>query len=291
MHFFVTLARCANLSATARALDITPPAVTKRLAVMEQRLGVRLVNRTTRRVSLTSEGETYLVHAIRILGDIRLMEEEVASSRSAPRGLLRVNATLGFGRTVIAPLVSRFARRYPEVEVQLQLTDRPIDLVEEAFDIGIRFGALPDTRLAARRILSNQRFLCAAPAYLKRHGRPRTPDELAGHACILHRQNNEQSGSWTLIKGRRQETVKVGGWLSSNDGDVVLGWALDGHGILMRSEWDAAKYFESGRLERVLADYALSPADLFAYYPSRHNLPAKVRFFIDFLASQIGNAG
>lgn len=291
MHFFVTLARCANLSATARALDITPPAVTKRLAVMEQRLGVRLVNRTTRRVSLTSEGETYLVHATRILGDIRLMEEEVASSRSAPRGLLRVNATLGFGRTVIAPLVSRFARRYPEVEVQLQLTDRPIDLVEEAFDIGIRFGALPDTRLAARRILSNQRFLCAAPAYLKRHGQPRTPDELAGHACILHRQNNEQSGSWTLIKGRRQETVKVGGWLSSNDGDVVLGWALDGHGILMRSEWDAAKYFESGRLERVLADYALSPADLFAYYPSRHNLPAKVRFFIDFLASQIGNAG
>jgi LysR family transcriptional activator of dmlA len=176
MAFFVLLAKKASLSATAREMNITPPAVTKRLAQMEQRLGVRLVNRTTRKVSLTSEGELYLAHATNILAEIREMEDLVASSRAAPKGLLRVNATLGFGRTTIAPLISQFAQRYPDVEVQLQLTDRPINLVEEAFDLGIRFGELPDTRLSARKIMSNRRLLSASPAYLKKSGHPGTSD-------------------------------------------------------------------------------------------------------------------
>ncbi|HEX7648433.1 MAG TPA: LysR substrate-binding domain-containing protein, partial [Noviherbaspirillum sp.] len=277
-------------SAAARELDITPPAVTKRLAQLEQRLGVRLVNRTTRTLSLTAEGELYLSHASRILADIREMEEQVASSRDAPKGLLRVNATLGFGRTVIAPLISSFAKRYPDVEVQLQLTDTPINLVEEAFDLGIRFGELPDTRLSARKVMSNRRFLVASPAYLKRFGEPHTPEELAQHRCIVHRQNEDAHGIWRLTKGRRTETVKVGGTLSSNDGDVVLNWALDGHGILLRSEWDAAKYLASGRLQQVLKDCKVPPADLFVYYPSRRNLPAKVRSFIDFIVDNIGAA-
>ena len=287
LSFFVLLAKLGSLAATARELGLTPPAVTKRLMVMEQRLGVRLLNRTTRRVSLTSEGETYLAQATRILADIRDMEESVSSSRAAPKGLLRVNATLGFGRTTIAPLVSAFAKRHPEVEVQLQLTDRAINLVEDAYDLGIRFGELPDTRLGARKILSNQRYLCASPAYLRRNGTPRTPQELAQHRCILHRQNDEAYGTWKLQKGRKHETVKVHGSLSSNDGDVVLGWALDGHGILLRSEWDAAKYLDSGRLQVVLPDYSLPAADLYAYYPSRRQQPARVRAFIDFLAQSI----
>jgi len=287
LSFFVLLAKLGSLAATARELGLTPPAVTKRLMVMEQRLGVRLLNRTTRRVSLTSEGETYLAQATRILADIRDMEESVSSSRAAPKGLLRVNATLGFGRTTIAPLVSAFAKRHPEVEVQLQLTDRAINLVEDAYDLGIRFGELPDTRLGARKILSNQRYLCASPAYLRRNGTPRTPQELAQHRCILHRQNDEAYGAWKLQKGRKHETVKVHGSLSSNDGDVVLGWALDGHGILLRSEWDAAKYLDSGRLQVVLPDYSLPAADLYAYYPSRRQQPARVRAFIDFLAQSI----
>jgi DNA-binding transcriptional LysR family regulator len=286
MAFFVLLAKRGSLSAVARELDITPPAVTKRLSQLEARLGVRLVNRTTRTLSLTGEGQVYLAHASRILDEIRVMEEEVSSSRAAPRGLLRVNATLGFGRTTIAPLISRFSKRYPEVEVQLQLTDRPIDLVEEAFDLGIRFGALPDTRLTARRILSNRRFLCAAPAYLKRAGIPQAPEDLAQHSCIIHRQNDDAWGIWRLMKGRREVSVKVSGTLSSNDGDVVLGWALDGHGILLRSEWDAAKYLASGRLQVVLPDYAPPPADLFAFYPSRQHMPARSRAFLDFLAGQ-----
>jgi DNA-binding transcriptional LysR family regulator len=144
LAFFSVLARKDSLSAAARELDITPPAVTKRLAQMEQRIGVRLINRTTRTLSLTSEGELYLEHASRILAAMRDMEEQLRASRDAPQGLLRVNATLGFGRTTIAPLVSKFAGRYPDVEVQLQLTDRPINLVDEAFDLGIRFGELPE---------------------------------------------------------------------------------------------------------------------------------------------------
>jgi DNA-binding transcriptional LysR family regulator len=248
-------------------------------------LGVRLANRTTRTLTLTSEGEMYLAQAARILADIRHMEEQVASTRDAPKGLLRVNATLGFGRTTIAPMISAFAQRYPDVEVQLQLTDRPINLVEEAFDLGIRFGELPDTRLSARKIMSNRRFLCASPSYLKVHGQPQTPAELAHHRCIVHRQNDDAHGIWRLTKGRKTESVKVGGTLSSNDGDVVLNWALDGHGILLRSEWDLAKYLDSGRLQQVLPDYKPAPADLFVYYPSRRNMPAKVRVFIDFLVA------
>ncbi len=283
MSFFILLTRHASLAGAARELGITPPAATKRLAQLERRLGVRLVNRTTRSLSLTDEGERYLGHAQRILSDIRAMEDEVSSHRSEPKGLLRLNATLGFGRTTIAPLVSAFVRKHPEVEVRLQLTDRPIDLVEEAFDLGIRFGELPDTRLSARRLLSNRRFLCASPTYLKRAGSPRTPQELTQHQCIIHRQNDEDGSLWRLSRARKCESLRVRGALSSNDGDVVLGWALDGHGILLRSEWDAAKYLESGRLQVVLPEYRLPPADLYVYYPSGRQISARVRALIDFL--------
>ncbi|MGF6602687.1 LysR family transcriptional activator of dmlA [Paraburkholderia sp. GAS448] len=286
LEFFVLLARHGNLSAAARALDLTPPAATRRLAQLEARLGVRLVNRTTRRISLTSEGETYLHYATRILAEVREMEDAVSSSRSVPRGLLRVNATLGFGRTTIAPLVSEFAKRYPHVEVQLDVTDRPIDLVESGVDLAIRFGSLPDKRLNARRVMSNRRFLCASPRYLERHGTPATLADLADHHCIIHRQNNDAYGIWRLIHNGHSEAVKVHGTLSSNDGDIVLGWALDGHGILVRSEWDLAKYLESGRLRIVLPEFVQPSADLYVYYPNKRNQSARARAFIDFLVER-----
>jgi DNA-binding transcriptional LysR family regulator len=283
MRFFVLVARHGSLAAAARAIDLTPPAATKRLAALEGRLGVRLLNRSTRSLSLTSEGETYLRHATRILAEITEMEDEVAQGRATPRGLLRVNATLGFGRTTIAPLVSSFAARYPEVEVQMEVTDRPVDLVESGFDLAIRFGALPDKRLNARRIMSNRRFLCASPGYLARHGTPRTLAELADHRCIIHRQNDDAYGIWRFMQGDDTEVVKVQSMLSSNDGDIVLGWALDGHGILIRSEWDLARYLDSGRLKIVLPEFALPAADLFVYYPSQRNQTVRARAFIDFL--------
>lgn len=286
LEFFVLLARHRNLSTVARQLDLTPPAATKRLAQLEARLGVRLVNRTTRSISLTPEGETYLHYATRILADVREMEEVVSSSGSVPKGLLRINATLGFGRTAIAPIVSEFAAQHPQVEVQLDVTDRPIDLVESGVDLGIRFGALPDQRLVARRVLSNRRFLCAAPRYLARHGTPASLGDLANHQCIIHRQNEDAYGVWRFTRDGRAETVKVHGALSSNDGDIVLNWALDGHGILVRSEWDLAKYLESGRLRVVLPEFILPSADLFVYYPSKRDLSARTRAFIDFLMAR-----
>ena len=283
MQFFVLVARYGSLAAAARAIDLTPPAATKRLAALESRLGVRLLNRTTRSVSLTSEGETYLQHATRILAEIKEMEDLVSQGRATPRGLLRVNAPLGFGRTTIAPLVSAFAARYPEVEVQMEVTDRPIDLVESGFDLAIRFGALPDKRLNARRIMSNRRFLCASPAYLERHGMPASLADLANHRCIIHRQNDDAYGIWRFLHHDHTEVVKIHSMLSSNDGDIVLGWALDGHGLLIRSEWDLAKYLDSGRLKIVLPEFTLPEADLFVYYPSRRNQTIRARAFIDFL--------
>jgi LysR family transcriptional regulator, transcriptional activator for dmlA len=286
LEFFVLLGRYGNLSSVARDMDITPPAATKRLAQLETKLGVRLVNRTTRSVSLTAEGETFLHYATRILAEVKEMEDVVSSSRSVPRGLLRVNATLGFGRTTIAPLVSEFARRHPHVEVQLDVTDRPVDLVESGVDLAIRFGELPDKRLNARRIMTNRRLLCASPRYLERHGTPATLADLASHQCIVHRQNDNAYGVWRLERHGEAHSVKVHGMLSSNDGDIVLGWAVEGHGILLRSEWDLAKYLESGRLRVVLPEFVQPLADLFVYYPNKRNQSSRARAFIDFLAER-----
>ncbi|GAB5096744.1 LysR substrate-binding domain-containing protein [Caballeronia sp. HLA56] len=285
-EFFILLAKLKSMSGAARALDLTPPAATKRLGIMEKRLGAQLVNRTTRSISLTPEGETYLRYATQIVEQVREMEEAITGARTDPQGLLRINATLGFGRTTIAPLVSEFAKRFPQVEVQFEVTDRPVDLIEGAFDMAIRFGELPDSRLSARRIMSNRRFLCASPKYLERFGTPEKIEDLLQHRCIIHRQNDDAHGVWRFIDEDHTEALKVRGALSSNDGDIVLRWALDGHGILIRSEWDLAKYVQSGRLEIVLPNAVLPSADLFVYYPRQRNQTARARAFIDFLVER-----
>lgn len=286
LEFFVLLNRLGSLSAAARSLNITPPAATMRLASMEKRIGARLLNRSTRKISLTPEGELYLQQASRLIEELRELDEIVSGNRRDPRGLLRVNAPLGFGRTVIAPLVSIFAGRFPDVEVQLEVTDRPIDLIAQGFDLAIRFGELPDNRLNARRIMSNRRFICASPTYLEKYGTPKAIADLTKHRCIVHRQNDDAYGVWKFLIDGRSEIVKVHGALSSNDGDIVQGWALDGQGIVIRSEWDVAKYIESGRLHQILPEFSLPSADLYAYYPSKQNLPARVRAFINFLVEK-----
>lgn len=283
LQFFALIVRTGSLSSAARELGVTPPSVSKRLAQLEQRLGVTLLNRTTRRLGLTAEGELYLANATRILADVEALEQMLSRSRAQPNGLLRINAPLGFGRTYITPIVSRFVKKYPEVDVQLQLTDHPLNLVDELIDVGIRFGDPPDARLVARRIAPNRRLVCAAPAYLERHGTPQTPHDLARHNCLVLRQNETGGGLWHFRRGQHPESVKVRGSMSSNDGEVTLNWALDGHGILLRAEWDIAKYLRSGRLTLLLEDYAVPPADIFAIYPERHVASAKVRAFIDFL--------
>ena len=288
LGFFSTLASAGSLSAAARELGITTPAVSKHLALMESRLGVSLVVRTTRRMSLTPEGELYLESARRILGEIDGMEELLGLSKATPKGLLRVNATLGFGRSHVAPLISRFVRKQPQVEVQLQLSVNPPPLTEDSFDVCVRFGAPPDSRVIARYIAPNRRLLCASPAYLSKHGVPKIPNDLTKHNCIGIRQGEEAYGVWRLTSGRGKsattEAVKTRGNLATNDGEIAVNWALEGHGVLMRAEWDIERYLRNGRLVHVLPQYHTPDADIHAVYPQRHQLAARVRAFVDFVA-------
>ena len=290
MAFFQVLMRCGTLSATARELGVTTPAVSRRLALMEARLGVQLLNRTTRRISLTPEGEEYLTQARRILADIDDVEHHLSRSMAEPRGLLRVNATLGFGRSQVAPVISKFCKSHPGVQVRFHLTVAPPPLTEDAFDVCVRFGEPPDARVIARKVAENRRLLCASPVYLARHGVPRTPADLARHNCITIPHGDEAYGSWRLTAGRRTETVKVVGSMSTNDGDIAVTWALDGHGILMRAEWDIAKYLRSGRLVQVLENYATPPADIYAVYPQRHQKARRVTAFVQFLCDSLASA-
>ncbi|MGM9490753.1 LysR family transcriptional regulator [Ideonella sp. YS5] len=295
LGFFSALARAGSLSAAGRELGISTAAVSKHLALMEARIGVALVNRSTRRMSLTPEGELYLEQARRILASIDDLEQQLGVSKGMPQGLLRVNATLGFGRSHIAPLISAFVRKHPAVEVQLQLSVNPPALTEDAFDVCIRFGAPPDSRVIARNLAPNRRLLCASPSYLAKRGVPKTPSDLARHNCIGIRQGEEAYGVWRLTSGRgRQATsqaVKVRGNLTTNDGGIAVNWALDGHGILMRAEWDIERYLKSGRLVQVLPQYSTPDADVYAVFPQRHQLSARVRAFVDFLARSFAQQG
>ncbi|MCS4510652.1 LysR substrate-binding domain-containing protein [Xylophilus ampelinus] len=291
LGFFSTLAGAGSLSAAAREIGVTTPAVSKRLAAMEARLGVALVNRSTRRMGLTPEGELYLEYARRILGEIDDLAQLLGSTQAEPQGLLRVNAPLGFGRSHVAPVISKFARRHPQVEVQLQLSVNPPALTDDAFDVCVRFGAPPEARVVARRIASNRRLLCASPAYLARAGVPKVPHDLVRHACIGIRQGDEAYGVWRLALGRAAastaEAVRTRGTLSTNDGAIAVLWALEGHGILLRAEWDVAHHLQAGRLVEVLPQYRTPDADIYAVYPHRHQMSTRVRVFIDFLAAAL----
>lgn len=292
LGFLVALASSGSMSAAARDLNISKAAVSKRLAQVEDRIGAVLFNRTTRRMSLTPEGEAVVERARRILGDIEELGQLLVQSKQVPKGLLRVNATLGFGRSHVSPVISRFVRRHPEVEVQLQLSVNPPALTDDAFDVCIRFGQPPDSRVIARRLAPNRRLLCAAPAYLQRHGHPKTPAELARHNCIGIRQGDEAYGTWRLTTGRggraRTEVVKTRGNLATNDGEIAVNWALDGHGIVMRAEWDVARHLRSGRLVHVLPQWETPEADVYAIYPQRLQLSTRVRAFVDFVADSFG---
>ena len=288
LGFFCALAAAGSLSAAARELGLTTPAVSKHLALMEARLGIALVVRTTRRMSLTPEGELYLDHARRILAEIDNLGQLLGAAKGRPTGLLRVNATLGFGRSHVAPLISRFVHQHPEVQVQLQLSVNPPPLTEDSFDVCVRFGAPPDSRLVARRLAPNRRLLVAAPAYLARRGTPRVPNDLVRHQCIGIRQGEEAYGLWRLTSGRGRtastQAVKTRGNLATNDGEIAVRWALDGHGILMRAEWDVAAHLASGRLVQVLPQFHTPDADIYAVYPQRHQSAARVRAFVDLLS-------
>ena len=282
---FQQIVRHGNLSTAARALGLTPAALSKRLARLEQRLKVRLIDRTTRSFDLTPAGRVFFEGGKDILAAIETLMQTMARSAELPVGQLRVNAPLNFGRVRVAPAISAFLREYPDLEVELVLSDHPVGMTEQAIDVAIRLGEQADSGLLARRIASNRRHLCASPTYLERHGTPRTLDDLARHQCIVVRRDDTAYGVWSFVRGTKVENVRVRGRLTCNDGEVALNWALDGHGIMMRSGWDIARYVRSGRLRVVLADYALPGRDVYAVFRNDKPVPAKVRVFVDFLAA------
>lgn len=291
LGFFVMLARQESFVDTGRELGISGSAVSRRLAKLEDRLGVRLMNRTTRRVSLTSEGEAYFRHAARILGEIETLEHNMQKAAEQPTGLLRINATLNFGREYIAPAIAGFTSRHPELEVQLVLSDAPLNLVETGIDLNIRFGVPAAGGLITRMLLRNRRFIIAAPDYLARHGAPEQLADLQRHNSIILRQEHAAYDVWRFddLGDGSVPSAKIRGDLSTNDGEVALDWVLGGHGIMLRSEWNIARHVRAGRLRVVMPRYRQT-APVNAVYPERHNLSAKVRLFIDYLAENISSA-
>ena len=284
IRFFLLLAKLGSFKATARELNISTPAASRRLANLEKRLGVRVLNRTTRRITVTQEGEIFLEEGSRILREMEELVQRVSQGSATPKGLLKVNAPFGFGRQIVSPVISDFVAKYPDVDVQLQLTDRPMSLSDEGTDVCIRFGNIPDARITARKIATNRRLLCASPGYLKRFGEPHTPADLQQHLCIVIRESDAAYGTWHFSQGSSQEVVKVRGRVTSNDGETALAWALSGNGIILRSEWNVAPYLRSGRLREVMGDWISPPADIYAVFPMKNYLSAKIRAFVDYLS-------
>lgn len=279
--FFRLLARSASLTDAARSLSMTPSAVSRRLGAIETRLGVQLVLRNTRSMRLTPEGERYLEAAEAILAETERLEADIASR---PLGRLRICASFGFGRTHIAPVVADFARANPDVRVDLTLTDRPVSIIEEGFDVGIHLGVPHDSRLRARKLLANDRILCASPPYLETHGRPLLPSDLARHRLIEIAEDENTVGRWTLTHRKTKKVVNLAAVpvLRSNSGSAALDWCLAGLGIVLRSRWHAAAPLADGRLEEVLPDWHM-PADVYAYFAAKKP-SAQLRAFLDAMA-------
>lgn len=284
LAFFRQLALAGNLTATARELGLSLSAVSKRLKQIEARLGVELATRTTRRWTLTAEGERYLARGMALLEELAELEESLGEDRRALAGPIRINATFGFGRRHVAPLLSDFCAQHPGIEASLELSNFPAPLVE-GVDLGIRIGEPPDSRLIARRLVINRRVPCASPDYLTRHGRPVAVSDLQRHACLVLRENDSDFAQWRFEDAQGKEaSVKVGGRLASNDGEVIKRLALDGHGIMLRSWWDVCDDLAAGRLVQLLPGWQGVRADFFAVYAQRRHVPARLRALVDFLA-------
>jgi DNA-binding transcriptional LysR family regulator len=286
IQLFALIVKRGNMAAAAQELGVTPPVITRRLANLEKRLGVRLMNRTTRKISLTPEGEDYLMEGVRILEQMTALEERLGGARKQPQGTVRIAATLGFGRTHIAPALSKFIDRNPKVEVQLHLSDKSVNLVDQGFDLMVRFGELSDSRLTARLLAHNSRIICAAPTYLRRNSMPTHPRDLGQHNCIFIREGDETFGTWHLRSGTDTESIKVRSNLSTNDGTSALGWALDAQGILVRSQWEIGKSLKQKKLIPVLTDWHLPSADVYLVFQSSKQMPAKLRVLVDFLLDE-----
>jgi DNA-binding transcriptional LysR family regulator len=284
MQLFVRIVDAGSFSAVAREMDMIQPTVSKQLTALEERLGVRLLNRTTRKLSLTDAGREYYQRCKRILDEVQELESEVSDLQNRPTGTLRVNAPVAFGHLYLVPLSFRFRTQYPGLATDLSLNDRYVDLVQEGFDIAIRFGELEDSQLVARHVGSSARICVASPAYLRAKGRPTTPADLKRHNCITYTYlfGNE----WRFDGPGGPETIRAFGDFRANSGLTIRAAALEGIGIANIPAFVVREDVESGRLVQVLPEYGPAPVRISAVYPSARLLSRKVKLFVDFIQQE-----
>lgn len=286
LQVFCVAARRASFGAAATELGMSAAFVSKRIAVLEKVLGVSLFHRAARRVTVSEDGERVYASAQQLIHGVDAMKETVAGGRLDPRGTLRVTTSFRLGRTHIGPALSLLARQHPRLDITLDAVDRRVDLLSEEVDLDVRIGEVDEPHLVAHPIADSTRVLCAAPSYLDRHGAPARIAELAQHECLVLRDRNQPFGVWRLHGPDELEKVKVRGRLASNNAEIVRGWGMDGHGILLQALWDVGADLDAGRLVRVLPSCA-QPAEIRAVSTVRLSHSAKVRVCVRFLQEQL----
>jgi DNA-binding transcriptional LysR family regulator len=287
IQLFVEIVKAGNLSAAARALNASPAAMSRVLAALESRLGVRLATRTSRTFELTEEGQLFYEHCERIVEDIAEAEAEVSSQGKDVKGKLRIGAPVGIGRRLIAPLVARFVKQFPCVQIQLYLSDSGLDVLDDGLDIALRVGLPTDASVIAKKILSTRRIVCASPSYLNRHGVPRRPEDLQQHNCIRLVRGRRVIDAWSFQEGGKKFEVMVSGNLTTNGGLVVHDWAKSGEGIALKAAWDIQPDLEAGTLIECLKDFWCDEIDLFAIFANRQHLSPRIRIFLDYISSTL----
>jgi DNA-binding transcriptional LysR family regulator len=286
---FVAVSTKGSLTAAALAEGVAPAVIGRRIDALEERLGVKLLVRTTRRITLTHEGSAYLEDCQRVLADLASAEASVSAGGVKASGHLRITAPAGFGRRHVAPLVPGFIAAHPDVSLSLNLSDRVVDIVNEGLDCAVRVGDLPDSSLVSVRLADNRRLCVAAPAYLQRAGVPATPAELMRHACLTLSSDASQTRGWAFQTGGEVTHLRPGGPLDCSDGQVLHDWCVQGLGIAWRSTWEVADDVAAGRLQVVLEEFAAPPNGIYAVFPQRKHLPLRVRLWIDFLKHSYGD--
>lgn len=288
---FVDVVEKGSLARAALAHKITPVMLGRRIDALERRLGVKLMHRTTRHLTLTEEGAVFLDHCRKLLSDLDGAERIVSEGRHKATGHLVVSAPAAFGRKHVAPHAPGFVAANPDVKISFNLTDQVVDLVREGYDLGIRIGGVIDPSFVAIKLAENRRVVCGTPDYFKRHGTPKTLDDLAQHNCLAFNLQGGQQRGWYFEKDGKTVTVKANGNLDCNDGELLHRWACQGLGLAWRSTWEIQAELASGELVTVLDEYALPNYDIMAVYPQQRHLPAKVRFFIETLKSVYATPG
>jgi len=284
---FVAVVEAKSFTAAAASLGLTKSAVSRRISDLEEDLGVQLLHRTTRRLSLTEAGERYLEHARGALFEASAAEDAATELQRVPRGRLRINTPMSFGRLHVAPAIPSFLERYPGVQVDMTMDDRVVDLVEGRYDVAIRVGTLSDSSLVARKLAPSHNLLCASGAYIETHGAPATPAELLDHNCLLYAYFSE-ANEWTFIRDSQDQSVRVSGSYKVNNSEALREALLRGTGIGRIPTFIVGPDLSEGRLVPLLCDYRMPSQDIYAVWPERRYLPTKVRVFIDFLSERIG---